>query len=91
MRCRWDTAKDRKLRADPKRGFGLEVMAEIFNHPYYHDQKSDDPEQYRAIGFVGGQLMTLIFEQREDEHGEYYHFITYWRSTKAERGLYEKG
>ena len=90
MRCRWDISKDRKLRADSRRGMGFEVVAQIFAHPYFLDQKNDDPEQYRAIGFVNSQLVTLIFEHREDDEGEYYHLVTYWRSTKAERRLYEK-
>lgn len=90
MRCRWDIAKDRTLRDDSQRGMGFEVVAQIFDHPYFLDQKNDDPEQYRAIGFVNAQLVTLIFEHREDDEGEYYHLVTYWRSTKAERRLYEK-
>jgi uncharacterized DUF497 family protein len=69
---------------------GFEVVAQIFDHPYFPDQKNDNPEQYRAIGFVNAQLVTLIFEHREDDEGEYYHLVTYWRSTKAERRLYEK-
>ena len=69
---------------------GFEVVAQLFDHPYFLDQKNDDPEQYRAIGFVNAQLVTLIFEHREDDEGEYYHLVTYWRSTKAERRLYEK-
>jgi hypothetical protein len=28
-------------------------------------------EQYRAIGWVGEQLYTVIFEVRVDEEGEY--------------------
>jgi hypothetical protein len=36
-------------------------------------------------------LITLIFEVREDGYGEFYHFVTYWPSTKAERKLYEEG
>ena len=90
MRYRWDIAKDRKLRDDSQRGMGFEVVTQIFNRPYFLDQKNDDPEQYRAIGFVNAQLVTLIFEHREDDKGEYYHLVTYWRSTKAERRLYEK-
>ena len=69
----------------------FEAVGQIFDHPYFLDQKNDDPEQFRAIGFVNDQLVTLIFEHREDDKGEYYHFVTYWRSTKAERRLYEKG
>src|SRR5579864_6821950 len=48
--------------------------------PILHlDQRSDLPEQYRAIGWVGDQLYAVIFEVREDNEGEYYHLVTLWR------------
>jgi len=46
------------------------------------------PEQYRAIGWVGEQLYTVIFEVREDEEGEDYHLVTLWKATKQEQQLY---
>jgi hypothetical protein len=46
------------------------------------------PEQYRAIGWVGDRLFSVIFELREDEEGEYYHLVTLWRSTREEEKLY---
>jgi uncharacterized DUF497 family protein len=90
MRYKWDPNKNKKLINDPKRGLAFEKIQSLFDLPYYLDQKNDDPEQYRAIGFVGNKLTTLIFEFREDDQGEYYHFVTYWPSTKTERALYEK-
>lgn len=48
-----------------------------------------DPEQYRAIGWVGDRLFTVIFEIREDRPGEYWRLVTLWRSTRKERELYE--
>jgi uncharacterized DUF497 family protein len=45
---------------------------------------------YRAIGRVRGKLYTVIFEQREDGQGEYYHLVTLWKSTKQERKAYEE-
>jgi hypothetical protein len=45
------------------------------------------PEQYRAIGWVGEQLYTVIFEVREDEEGDYY-LVTLWKATKQEQQLY---
>ena len=47
------------------------------------------PEQYRAIGWVRGQLYSVVFEMREDEEGEYYHLVTLWKATTQERKLYE--
>jgi len=58
--------------------------------PYYQDQRSDDPEQYRAVGWVGDRLFTVIFEIREDRLGEYWRLVTLWRSTQEERELYEE-
>jgi uncharacterized DUF497 family protein len=50
MRFHFDARKSRRLRANPHRGIGFEEAQEIFSHPYYLDQRSDVPEQYRAIG-----------------------------------------
>ena len=55
----------------------------------YQDQRSDNPEQYRAIGWVQDRLFTVIFEIREDTLGEYCHLVTLWRSTREERESYE--
>jgi hypothetical protein len=54
------------------------------------DQRSDFPVQHRAIGWVGGRLYSLIFEVREDAEGEFYHLVTLWKATSAERKLYEE-
>jgi uncharacterized DUF497 family protein len=90
MRFQFDARKSRRLRANPKRGIGFEEAQEIFSNPYYLDQRSDLPEQYRAIGWVAGHLYSLVFEVREDEEGEYYHLVTLWKATKEERRLYEQ-
>ncbi|MHB8391163.1 MAG: BrnT family toxin [Acidobacteriaceae bacterium] len=90
MRFDFDRRKSARLRANPKRGTGFEEAQEIFAHPYYLDQRSDLPEQYRAIGWVGKRLYTLIFEVREDKEGEYYHQVTLWKATKEEEELYEE-
>lgn len=88
MRFHFDARKSVRLRANPKRGVRFEEAQEMFSHPYYLDQRSDLPEQYRAIGWVGGELYTVIFEVREDEEGEYYHLVTLWKATKQEQKLY---
>jgi uncharacterized DUF497 family protein len=90
MRFRFSIAKSRVLQQNPKRGIGFEEAQEIFRQPYYQDQRSDDPEQLRAIGWVGECLFTLIFEVREDRLGEYYHLVTLWRSTREEQKVYEE-
>jgi len=90
MRCRFDPQKSKRLRANPKRGIGFEEVQEVFSHAYYLDQRSDVPEQYRAIGWVADRLYTVIFEVREDKEGEYLHLVTLWKSTREERILYEE-
>jgi len=68
----------------------LAESREIWQHYHYVDSRSDDPEQFRAIGWVKGSLYTVIYEVREDQQGEYYHLATLWKSTKQEVKLYEK-
>ena len=89
MRFRFSKAKSESLRRSPRRGIGFEEALEIFEHPYYQDQRSEVPEQHRAIGWVKARLFTAIFEIREDRSGEYYHLVTLWRSTQEEKQLYE--
>jgi uncharacterized DUF497 family protein len=90
MRFRFSKNKSESLRKNPRRGIGFEEAQEIFEHPYYQDERSDDPEQYRAIGWVKGRMYSVIFEIREDRLGEYYHLVTLWRATPQERQLYEE-
>lgn len=65
-------------------------MLELFSRPYWLDQRSDVPEQYMAMGFVGDRLYSVIFEVREDEDGEMLHLVTLWKSTKEAIHLYEE-
>jgi len=90
MRFSFDRRKSNRLRANPERGIGFEEAQELFVRPYWLDQRSDVPEQYRAIGWVGDRLYSVIFEVREDEAGEIIHLVTLWRSTKEELRLYEE-
>lgn len=73
MRFSLDIRKSRRLRQNPKRGIGFEEARELFDRPYWLDQRSDVPDQYRAIGWVGDRLYSVIFEVREDEDGEILH------------------
>jgi uncharacterized DUF497 family protein len=90
MGFRFDPRKSKRLRVNPRRGIGFEEVQELFSRPYWLDQRSDVPEQYRAIGWVGDRLYSVIFEVREDEEGEILHLVTLWRSTKEEVHLYEE-
>ena len=90
MRFRFDQKKSTRLRENPQRGIGFEEAEEIFSHPYYLDQRLDMPDQFRAVGWVGERLYTVIFEVREDDEGEYYHLVTLWKATRQEQQLYEE-
>jgi len=90
MRFNFDVKKSEWLRSNPRRGIGFEEAQQIFEQPYYLDQRSDMPEQYRAIGWVGERLYALIFEVREDKRGEYYHLVTLWKAIKQEQRLNEE-
>jgi uncharacterized DUF497 family protein len=90
VRFSFDPRKSKRLRANPRRGIGFEEATDLFSRPYWLDQRSDIPEQYRAIGWIGDRLYSVIFEVREDEAGEIIHLVTLWRSTKEEVRLYEE-
>ena len=90
MRFHFDERKSKRLKENPRRGVGFEEVQEVFSHPYYLDQRSDWPEQHRAIGWVGDRLYTVIFEVRGDAQGEYYRLVTLWKATTQEQQLYEE-
>jgi uncharacterized DUF497 family protein len=76
MRFSFDSRKSRRLRANPRRGIGFEEARELFSKPYWLDRRSDVPEQFLAVGWVGDRLIL--------------HLVTLWRSTKEEIRLYEE-
>jgi len=80
MRFQFDQSKS--LYVKRKHGVSLEEAQEIFDQVYLVDQKNDVPEQFRAIGWCGGRLCSVIFEIRHDAEGEYYRLVTAWKATK---------
>lgn len=90
MRFKFDSKKSETLRRNPHRKIGFEEAQEIWERPHYMDQRNDDPEQYRVIGWVKGQLYSVICEFREDAEGDYTHLVTLWKATKEEKALYEE-
>jgi uncharacterized DUF497 family protein len=90
MRFSFDPRKSQRLRENPRRGIGFEEARELFSRPYWLDRRSGVPEQYLAVGWVGGRLYSVIFEVRGDELGEILHLVTLWKSTKEEIRLYEE-
>ena len=90
MRFSFDVRKSGRLRANPKRGIGFEEAREVSSRPYLLDQRSDVPEQFLAVGWVGDRLYSVVFEVRQDEEGEILHLVTLWRSTTEEVRAYEE-
>jgi uncharacterized DUF497 family protein len=86
MRVDFDAAKSREVKKN--HGVSLEAAAAVFDQTYVVDQKNDNPEQYRAIGWCSGRLCSVIFEVRNNPEGEYYHLITAWKSTAQEERAY---
>ena len=69
MRFTFDPRKSKRLRENPRRGIGFEEARELFSRPYWLDRRSDVPEQFLAVGWVGDRLYSVIFEVREDKRG----------------------
>jgi uncharacterized DUF497 family protein len=88
MRFEFDREKSRDVKR--KHGVSLKEAQEIFDQVYLVDQKNDDPEQFRAIGWCRGRLCSVIFEIRHDTEGEYYHLVTAWNATQEEEQSYAK-
>jgi uncharacterized DUF497 family protein len=88
MRLTFDPAKSREVRR--KHGVSLKEAQDIFDQVYVVDQKNDQREQFRAIGWCRGRLCSVIFEMRQDERGESYHLITAWKATIEEEQSYAK-
>lgn len=86
MRISFDPDKSRTVRE--KHGISLKDASSVFDQAYIVDRRRDDPEQFRAIGWVQGRLFSVIFEVREDAQGEFYHLVTAWKSTKEEEQSY---
>ena len=86
MRFKFDSQKSAEVKR--KRGIDLDDVQEIFDQAYILDRKCDAPEQYRAIGWCGAGLYSVVFEIRHDATGEYYHLVTAWKSTKQEESYY---
>ena len=88
MRVKWDPKKSVLLKKNPKRNTSFEEAKHLvlnLETQLGGDLKSIDPEQYYVIGFVNGQLITLIYEFRVDRYGEYIWLVTLWKTTKHER------
>ena len=85
---RFDFERANRRDVKQKHGVSLKEAQEIFDQVYVVDQKSDSPEQFRAIGWCRGRLCSVIYEIKRDSDGEYYRLVTAWTSTKEEEQSY---
>ncbi len=88
MRIRWHEPKRQQVLSGRQIDFAR--LDELFEFPYIEDQKNDDPEQYRVIGFVDGRLISFIIEYREDRLGDYIWVVTAWHATPQEQRAYDR-
>jgi uncharacterized DUF497 family protein len=85
---RFDFEREKSRDVKQKHGVSLREAREIFDQVYVVDRKSDNPEQFRAIGWCRGRLCSVIFEVRRDSEGEYHHLVTAWKATAPEEQSY---
>jgi uncharacterized DUF497 family protein len=88
MRFRFDASKNRDVKR--KHGVTLKGARDAFDQVYIIDGKSDDPEQFRVIGWCGGRLCSVIYAVRYDSEGAYYDLITAWKATENEEQSYAR-
>ncbi|NER24086.1 MAG: hypothetical protein F6J96_25960 [Symploca sp. SIO1C2] len=88
MRFDWDDSKSQGLKT--QRGYFLEEVTDLFASHYVERMKRDDPQQFIAIGYLRNTLISVIYEERYDEEREYIWLVTYWKSTRRERDIYEQ-
>jgi uncharacterized DUF497 family protein len=68
----------------------LRLKNDLLYTPYIEDQRSEQPEQYRIVGFAEGKLTKFIVKYRVDEVGDYIWVVTAWKATKQEQKSYEE-
>ena len=88
MKIQWDEKKRQYV--FERRGIDFSQLNELLYFPYIEDQRSEEPEQYRIIGFAEGKLTTFIIEYRQGGTEEYIWIVTAWYSTTEERRDYER-
>ena len=85
---RWDDTKREQVLVE--RGIDFAWLGGLLEFPFIEDQRSDDPEQFRVIGFADGRLVAFVIEYRHDFDGEYVWVVTAWKSTVKEQEAYER-
>ena len=65
MRIKFDKKKSEQLRNDPRRKIGFEETQELFDNVFIENQHIDYPHQWRATGWVQGELYTIVTKKEK--------------------------
>jgi len=81
MRFDWDNHKSQLLQQS--RGYSLEEVSIVLAGEYVEQIKRDDPEQFIAVGYLENTLLSVIYEIRYDDEGDYIWLITIGKVRKG--------
>lgn len=90
MRWTWDPEKDRINQR--KHGISFQTATLVFDDQYVMIDADPYPfeQRWRAIGYMDGMTITVIFTEPEDSGGEG-RIISARKATRLERTRYEAG
>ena len=74
---------ERKLKAF-KRGYSFRHVTTVLENEIGGGILCDIPEQFLSIGFLNNKMISIVYEVREDDEGQFTWIITYWKTTKEE-------
>jgi uncharacterized DUF497 family protein len=94
MKFIWDEEKSRRNERDPKRGFGFDFAAMVFNDPLRATREDHyrDEDRWQTIGMIGALCVIVVWTLRTDPdnpENPLIRIITARPATKAERKIYE--
>ena len=82
MIIKFDKKKSEQLRNDPRRKIGFEEAQELFDNVFIEDQHIAYPHQWRATGWVRGELYTIVYEERKDKDGDTITLLRFGKQPK---------
>jgi len=96
MKFIWDEEKSRRNESNPKRGFGFEFAAMVFNDPLRRTREDLYPheDRWQTIGMIGALCVIVVWTLRTDPENPtdlLTRIISARRAEKAERKIYENG
>jgi len=96
VRFTWDEEKSRRNELDPKRGFGFDFAAMVFNDPLRRTREDLYPyeDRWQTIGMIGALCVIVVWTLRTDPDNPtdlVTRIISARRAEKSERKIYENG